>query len=252
MTLLDANHCPGAVLFLFKVQDLYYLHTGYWKRNWSIHPTFILGDFRYAPYMESYPELKGIKIQSLYLDNTFCDPSHVFPPQRETIQEILNIVKKDVIFSFSFFGENDWHSHMLDIKFYLIFDWFISNWKRKNSASNCSRIQCQNLCYTWKVCTLIDIFFLKRQVKLFLQRYEVSFVNQFTTMIIQNFFRFYHVLILIWVSLQLTLQKVASTWLVLSFLFQGVMGILVWQFFFQVGMEHVNFRSMYFTKLFLF
>ncbi len=81
VTLMDANHCPGAVIFLFKVNGEYYLHTG---------------DFRYHPSMKDYPQLQGIQIKGLFLDNTFCDPHYVFPPQKEAIKSIVDIVRKDV------------------------------------------------------------------------------------------------------------------------------------------------------------
>jgi hypothetical protein len=32
----------------------------------------------------------------LFLDNTFCDPKYLFPPQTEAIQSILDIVRKEV------------------------------------------------------------------------------------------------------------------------------------------------------------
>lgn len=46
--------------------------------------------------MKEYPELKGIELEGLFLDNTFCNPKYVFPPQQEMIQEIVNIVRKEV------------------------------------------------------------------------------------------------------------------------------------------------------------
>lgn len=47
--------------------------------------------------MKNYPELQNIKIQGLFLDNTFCDPFYVFPVQKIAIQEIIDIIRKEVI-----------------------------------------------------------------------------------------------------------------------------------------------------------
>ncbi|ELR19227.1 uncharacterized protein ACA1_263970 [Acanthamoeba castellanii str. Neff] len=71
VTLLPANHCPGAVLLLFKVDGRYILH---------------VGDFRYHPNMQSYDELRRNEIHkrvvelvlrekresTLFLVGTYC------------------------------------------------------------------------------------------------------------------------------------------------------------------------------------
>ncbi|XP_072229600.1 DNA cross-link repair 1A protein [Leuresthes tenuis] len=69
--LLDANHCPGAAMLLFLLPDgQIVLHTG---------------DFRADPSMETYPELLGYRVQTLYLDTTYCSPEYTFPRQQEVI-----------------------------------------------------------------------------------------------------------------------------------------------------------------------
>ncbi|KAI1311866.1 DNA break repair nuclease [Mortierella claussenii] len=84
--LMDANHCPGSVLFVF---DLYnprrrYLHTG---------------DFRACPEMSIDPILcqpQNVPIDILYLDTTYSNPRYTFPPQNLVIREVANLVCKEL------------------------------------------------------------------------------------------------------------------------------------------------------------
>ncbi|KAF1390566.1 hypothetical protein PFLUV_G00059370 [Perca fluviatilis] len=79
VTLIDANHCPGAVMFLFE---------GYFG---SILYT---GDFRYTPSMLREPCLRtNTNIDVLYLDNTNCDPNRTLPSRQRASQQIKEIIR---------------------------------------------------------------------------------------------------------------------------------------------------------------
>lgn len=78
VTLIDSNHCPGSVMFLFD---------GYFG---SILYT---ADFRYTPTMFcSSPLSTRKKIDALYLDNTNCDPESVLPSRQEATEQIKEII----------------------------------------------------------------------------------------------------------------------------------------------------------------
>lgn len=76
VTLLDANHCPGSSMFLFRLKTgLNYLHTG---------------DFRATRDMQDFPELRACRINQLFLDTTYCSPEHDFPEQADAVSFVVS------------------------------------------------------------------------------------------------------------------------------------------------------------------
>ncbi|KAG8589548.1 hypothetical protein GDO81_006433 [Engystomops pustulosus] len=79
VTLIDANHCPGSVMFLFEGYFGTILYTG---------------DFRYHSSMLSYPPLRNLKVDVLYLDNTNCDPEQRLPSRQEATEQIKELIER--------------------------------------------------------------------------------------------------------------------------------------------------------------
>eukprot|EP00127_Corallochytrium_limacisporum_P002845 Clim_evm24s142 gene=Clim_evmTU24s142 len=81
VVVVDANHCPGAAMFVFKLRDgRTYLHTG---------------DFRANPFMHKWPSLRGIRFDGVFLDTTYCNPRYNFPDQREVLNFVQHIVARE-------------------------------------------------------------------------------------------------------------------------------------------------------------
>ncbi|KAL7268699.1 hypothetical protein RUND412_008666 [Rhizina undulata] len=98
VTLFDANHCPGAVMFLIEGDGKAILYTGdiraeaWWVQYLSRHPILI-------------PYTTGIKrLDKIYLDTTFACRKRFnqeFPSKREGIRELIekiNMYPKDTLF----------------------------------------------------------------------------------------------------------------------------------------------------------
>ena len=98
VTLIDANHCPGAVMFLFQ---------GYFGQ------VLCTGDFRYVDGMLDVvaPLKANPTINTLYLDNTYCNLDCEFPPKADAILMILNILQehgnKNIVFGLDTLGKED-------------------------------------------------------------------------------------------------------------------------------------------------
>lgn len=85
VVLVDANHCPGAVQFLFKIPG----SEGNFERY--VHT----GDFRFCDSMKSEPVLlEFIGSDAIFLDTTYCNPKFVFPLQEESIDYIASVVER--------------------------------------------------------------------------------------------------------------------------------------------------------------
>ncbi|XP_075145627.1 DNA cross-link repair protein snm1 [Haematobia irritans] len=81
ITALDANHCPGAIMILFKIlsSNTCILHTG---------------DFRACHTMEEEPVFWNNHINTIYLDTTYLLKKYAFCTQYESIDRAENLIKE--------------------------------------------------------------------------------------------------------------------------------------------------------------
>lgn len=78
VTLIDANHCPGSVMFIFE---------GYFGK------ILYTGDFRYCQRFTTHSAIQRKQFDVLYLDNTYCDAKCAFPTRTQATVNILEIIR---------------------------------------------------------------------------------------------------------------------------------------------------------------
>ncbi|CAM9735707.1 unnamed protein product [Ectocarpus sp. 12 AP-2014] len=86
LTLIDANHCPAAVMFVIR------------DPRPGGRTTLHTGDFRAAESVCRNPVVTSLKgrLDSLYLDTTYCGPRHTFPDQSEVLAQAAQLVRMEL------------------------------------------------------------------------------------------------------------------------------------------------------------
>ncbi|CAN0518075.1 unnamed protein product, partial [Ectocarpus sp. 8 AP-2014] len=86
LTLIDANHCPAAVMFVIR------------DPRPGGRTTLHTGDFRAAESVCRNPVVKSLKgrLDSLFLDTTYCGPRHTFPDQSEASGGATQLVRMEL------------------------------------------------------------------------------------------------------------------------------------------------------------
>ncbi|KAJ7948229.1 DNA repair metallo-beta-lactamase [Quillaja saponaria] len=106
---IDAHHCPGAVMLLFRGEFGCLLYTG---------------DFRWEATSERANRgrdmlcnaIKDEAVDIVYLDNTYCNPSYTFPTRQIAAQQVVDIIvshpEHDVIIGIDTLGKEDLLLHI--------------------------------------------------------------------------------------------------------------------------------------------
>lgn len=80
ITAFDANHCPGAGIFVIECNGLKYLHCGDFRANTTM----------ITKLNENYPG----GFDRCYLDTTYFDPTYTFPKQDDVVRIASSWIKK--------------------------------------------------------------------------------------------------------------------------------------------------------------
>nr|XP_043608432.1 5' exonuclease Apollo [Erigeron canadensis] len=116
---IDANHCPGAVMYLFRGEFGTMLYTGDFR--WEL--TCKIAQMGKKMLLSA---LKNDKVDTLYIDNTYCNPSYSFPTREVAAQQVVNIINSypehDIIIGVDTLGKEDlllYISKMLNLKIWV-------------------------------------------------------------------------------------------------------------------------------------
>ncbi|CAN6457820.1 unnamed protein product [Victoria cruziana] len=85
VTAIDARHCPGAFMYLFRGQFGSVLYTGDFR--WEIEDMKAVEGKNIL-----LNALRDERLDLLYIDNTYCNPSFSFPPRKVAAQQVVDIM----------------------------------------------------------------------------------------------------------------------------------------------------------------
>lgn len=98
VTFLDANHCPGSAIILFRLKDgKTYLHTGDFRFHRKMLNYAALQPFIPTGHetIDDNGKIVGIRrLDGVYLDTTYCDPKYTFPTQQAAVNHALELMDK--------------------------------------------------------------------------------------------------------------------------------------------------------------
>ncbi|XP_073147120.1 uncharacterized protein [Henckelia pumila] len=116
---IDARHCPGSVMFLFRGEFGCMLYTGDFRWEKSVDGTN-MGSTMLLDALEDH------KLDSLCLDNTYCNPKYSFPSREVAARQVVDIITAhpdhDIIIGIDSLGKEDlllYISSVLNIKIWV-------------------------------------------------------------------------------------------------------------------------------------
>ncbi|KAJ6383373.1 hypothetical protein OIU78_026788 [Salix suchowensis] len=116
---LDADHCPGGVMFLFRGGFGCLMYTGDFR--WEADSVRAKDARR-----RLLDVLKNETVDILYLDNTYCNPSYDFPTREVAAQQVADIIashpEHDIIIGIDTLGKEELLIHIsrvLNIKIWV-------------------------------------------------------------------------------------------------------------------------------------
>ncbi|KAL7608107.1 uncharacterized protein LOC111890096 isoform X1 [Lactuca sativa] len=120
---IDANHCPGAVMYLFRGDFGNMLYTGDFR--WEVASKITeMGKNMLLSALNNH------KVDTLYIDNTYCNPSYSFPSRDVAAQQVVNIINSypehDIIIGIDSLGKEElllYISNTLKVKLMQIWVW---------------------------------------------------------------------------------------------------------------------------------
>ena len=86
---MDACHCPGAVMMLFRGKMGTVVHTG----DFRFTESMLANEHLFPPALRN-PDCHAcaIPVDYLFLDNTFANPTYDFPSREEAFRSLVDIV----------------------------------------------------------------------------------------------------------------------------------------------------------------